>query len=53
MKRMILILVLALGACARNPAQPGTLTVMTHDSFSISKNLVQEFESANTYLFHS
>lgn len=47
MKRLILIFVFALSACARNPAQPRTLTVMTHDSFSLSKSLLEEFEAAN------
>lgn len=34
-----------LASCA--PAQPRTLTVMTHDSFSISENVVADFEKAN------
>jgi thiamine transport system substrate-binding protein len=44
---MILTLILALGACAPRPGQPHTLTVMTHDSFSLSKSVVQAFEDAN------
>lgn len=42
----VLSLALALGvglvACA--PRSPGTLTVMTHDSFAVSESVVQEFE---------
>ena len=47
MKRMSLLFMLAVGACARLPAQPATLTVMTHDSFSVSETVVQAFEDAN------
>lgn len=35
----------AMAACA--PAQPGEVTVMTHDSFSVSEEVVLEFERAN------
>ena len=46
-------LVLLLAACAPQtsetaaPEEPQTLTVMTHDSFAISEELVQAFEQAN------
>jgi len=36
---------LLLTACA--PAQPATLTIMTHDSFSVSEDVVKAFETAN------
>ncbi len=32
------------GACARPPAEPSVLTVMTHDSFAVSDPVVQAFE---------
>jgi len=46
------ILVLFLAACAPQtsttaPEEPQTLTVMTHDSFAISEELVQGFEQAH------
>ena len=47
MKRMLLLLILGLGACAPMPGQRPTLTVMTHDSFSVSESVVQAFEAAN------
>lgn len=34
-----------LSSCA--PQQPATLTVMTHDSFSISENIITQFETEN------
>ncbi len=39
----LLVFVLLLGACA--PAGPRTLTVMTHDSFAVSEDLVRQFEA--------
>jgi len=43
---------LLLTACASQipvvPAEPQTLTVMTHDSFSVSEDVVKAFETANT-----
>ena len=45
-KLILLIFILALAACA--PAAddaPVTLTVMTHDSFAISEEVVQVFEA--------
>ena len=48
MKKIIVVLSalgLLLAACA--PKQPATLTVMTHDSFSVSEEVVQAFETAN------
>ena len=51
-KKTILILftlIFILAACqpAAAPASPQTLTVITHDSFSVSKELVTQFEEAN------
>jgi thiamine transport system substrate-binding protein len=47
MKKILLLTVycLLLSACA--PAGPTTLTVMTHDSFAISEDVVSAFETAN------
>lgn len=48
MKRFALLffaVFVALAACA--PAQPATLTVMTHDSFAVSAEVVKAFETAN------
>jgi thiamine transport system substrate-binding protein len=33
-----------LAACSSQPAEPATLTVMTHDSFSISEEIIAAFE---------
>jgi thiamine transport system substrate-binding protein len=48
----ILSLVLLLTACASEatetqPTGPQTITIMTHDSFSVSEEVVQSFEEAN------
>jgi thiamine transport system substrate-binding protein len=51
MKKMLLLLfvfALTLAACApaaTEPAEPTTLTVMTHDSFAISEEVVAAFEA--------
>jgi thiamine transport system substrate-binding protein len=48
MKRFLFLLltvVLTLGACV--PKGPAELTVMTHDSFAVSEEVVQAFEQAN------
>jgi thiamine transport system substrate-binding protein len=48
MKRLMFLLlsfVLALGACA--PKGSTELTVMTHDSFAVSQDVIQAFEQAN------
>jgi len=42
-----LLFTLLLASCAPTPAQPATLTVMTHDSFAISEAVVKSFEDAN------
>ena len=52
MKRLLLISTLLLGACAPQatpsvPAGPRTITVLTHDSFAVSEDVVQAFEEAN------
>jgi thiamine transport system substrate-binding protein len=50
MKRITFLLLtftLLLGACAPKPTGPTTLTVMTHDSFSVSESVVAAFEQAN------
>lgn len=52
MKRILLLSLLFLAACApaataTQPAGPETLTVMTHDSFSVSQDVLNSFEQAN------
>ena len=52
MKRFLLLFFLLLAACSpqstkTQPAQPQTLTVMTHDSFSVSEQALKSFEEAN------
>lgn len=52
MKHILLLSLLLLAACspestATRPAGPETLTVMTHDSFSVSEETVRSFEEAN------
>jgi thiamine transport system substrate-binding protein len=36
-----------LASCAAPPQEPRTLTVMTHDSFDVSEEVVKEFEQEN------
>ena len=50
MKKLIGLVILALlasGCAPGAPAGPRTLTIMTHDSFAASANVIAEFESAN------
>lgn len=49
MKKLIQIFLFAvlLAGCASKPTGPQTLTVMTHDSFAISEDLVTQFETEN------
>jgi thiamine transport system substrate-binding protein len=52
MKRILLLSILILAACApqataTQPTEPQTLTVMTHDSFAVSEEVVKSFEEAN------
>lgn len=52
MKRLLFLLLLLVTACssqATETVSPGTrtITVMTHDSFSVSEEVVQSFEEAN------
>jgi thiamine transport system substrate-binding protein len=51
MKKLLLLLssfALLLAACAPStPAGPVTLTIMTHDSFAVSADVVAKFEQAN------
>lgn len=44
---VICFLVLLAGACRSQPSRPETLTVMTHDSFAVSDQVIQEFEDQN------
>ena len=48
MKQFVILfmsIILTVGACA--PKGPVTLTVMTHDSFAVSEEVVRSFEQAN------
>ncbi|MDX1378867.1 MAG: thiamine ABC transporter substrate-binding protein [Anaerolineales bacterium] len=50
MKKIILLLfstIFLIASCAPRPTDPKTLTVMTHDSFSVSEEVVRLFEEAN------
>lgn len=47
MKQLLIACVLLLSACNARPAAPAALTVMTHDSFSISEGVLKTFETAN------
>lgn len=50
MKKLTLLLTIfsfLLSACSSAPAEPQTLAVMTHDSFSVSEDVVKSFEEAN------
>jgi len=44
---VFIFLTLALGACARAEQSVQTLTIMTHDSFNISEEVVKVFEQEN------
>src|SRR5512145_2335349 len=53
MKRLLLLHLMLLAACAPGATatpqstEPQTITVMTHDSFSVSEDVVKSFEEAN------
>ncbi|MCJ7433415.1 MAG: thiamine ABC transporter substrate-binding protein, partial [Anaerolineales bacterium] len=47
MKRFFLLFVFLMVACAPKPSGPQTITVMTHDSFAVTENVVKAFEDAN------
>lgn len=47
MRKILLLVVFCFLLVACAPAEPATLTVMTHDSFSISEDVVTAFEQAN------
>ncbi|HEX5944286.1 MAG TPA: thiamine ABC transporter substrate-binding protein [Anaerolineales bacterium] len=53
MKRLLLLHLMLLAACAPGATatpqstEPQTITVMTHDSFSVSEGVVKSFEEAN------
>jgi thiamine transport system substrate-binding protein len=50
MKKTILLLfstILLVASCAPGSTEPQTLTVMTHDSFAVSEDVVKSFEDAN------
>jgi thiamine transport system substrate-binding protein len=50
MKRIVLLIILLLAACSpqtETPAGPQTITVMTHDSFAVSEEVVKAFEDAH------
>jgi thiamine transport system substrate-binding protein len=47
MKPVLLLFAITVCACSSAPAQKPTLTIMTHDSFSISEGVVSAFEASN------
>ena len=53
MKRLLLLILMFLAACSPGATatpqstEPQTITVMTHDSFSVSEGVVKSFEEAN------
>jgi len=50
MKHIILLfscLLFLFSACSPTPAEPQTLTILTHDSFAVSEEVVKSFEDAN------
>ncbi|NWG06623.1 MAG: thiamine ABC transporter substrate-binding protein [Chloroflexi bacterium] len=51
MKRILLLALLLLAACSpratETPSGPQTITIMTHDSFAASEEVVKAFEDAN------
>ncbi len=47
MKYALFVLLLILAACAPQSSEPQTITIMTHDSFAISEEVVKSFEAAN------
>jgi thiamine transport system substrate-binding protein len=52
MKRLLFLSFMLLAACSpqateTQPSEPQTITVMTHDSFSVSEDVVNSFEEAN------
>ncbi len=48
MKRLFLLSLFLLTSCAPRPAEPQTLTIMTHDSFAVSESVVKSFEEASS-----
>ena len=44
---LVCILFLLLVSCSPKPSEPQTLTVMTHDSFAISEEVITAFETEN------
>jgi len=48
MKRFLLFIALLLSACSPRPAEPQTLIIMTHDSFTVSESVIKSFELANS-----
>ena len=50
MKKLILLLssfLLLISACSSQSTEPQTLTIMTHDSFAISEEVIKSFEEEN------
>jgi thiamine transport system substrate-binding protein len=50
MKRItfcFLLFTLLLASCTSKPAEPQTITILTHDSFAIGKDVIKAFETAN------
>ncbi|MBI5964337.1 MAG: thiamine ABC transporter substrate-binding protein [Chloroflexi bacterium] len=50
MKRLafcLLLFTLLLASCTPRPAEPQTISIMTHDSFAISEDIIKVFEAEN------
>ncbi len=43
----LLLFTLLLASCAPTPTQPQTITILTHDSFAISEDVITAFEADN------
>ena len=43
----LLLFTLLLASCAPTPADPQTITIMTHDSFAIGEDVIKAFEAEN------
>jgi thiamine transport system substrate-binding protein len=57
MKRFLFLLLILVAACSPQatqtpPAQPQTLTILTHDSFSVSEQVLKSFEEANNAMIN-
>ena len=47
MNRLLVLMVVLVSACAPSKQAPAVLSVMTHDSFSVSQTVIRDFENTN------